>query len=92
MPDLRADAFALSTETPLAPKVYTTAGDAVVVALREKKPADMAGLDAAKDSIRDSILQQKRQAVVRRYMDFLKERAVREGTLEVQGDVGTRGS
>src|SRR5581483_964836 len=92
MPDLRTDAFALSTETPLAPKVYTTAGDAVVVALREKKPADMAGLDAAKDSIRDSILQQKRQAVVRRYMDFLKERAVREGTLEVQGDVGTRGS
>jgi peptidyl-prolyl cis-trans isomerase D len=40
-PELRTDAFALTAEAPLAPKVYVVAGDAVVVALRTRIPADM---------------------------------------------------
>src|SRR5439155_1489174 len=40
---LTADAFALAPETPLAPKVYTTGGDAIVAALRARTPADLAG-------------------------------------------------
>lgn len=92
MPELQADAFGLTTATPLAPKVYATAGDAVVVALRERKPADMAAFAAAKDGLRDTLLEQKRRTVLRRYMDFLKQRAIHEGGLEVTADVQTRGS
>jgi hypothetical protein len=47
--DLRTDAFSLRPEAPLATKVYVVAGDAVVAALRERLPADMAGFAAAKD-------------------------------------------
>src|SRR5437773_118248 len=42
--DLTADAFTLTPEAPLAPKVYGTGGDAIVAALRAHTPADMAGV------------------------------------------------
>jgi peptidyl-prolyl cis-trans isomerase D len=38
--DLRTAAFALTTDAPLAPNVYTTGGDAVVIALKSRTPAD----------------------------------------------------
>jgi peptidyl-prolyl cis-trans isomerase D len=88
---LREDMLALRPESPLAPKVYTTSGDAVVVALRELIPADMSGFAAAKDALVDSILQQKRYAIVDAYMDFLKARAQEEGALEVRGGALGRG-
>jgi len=84
--DLRSDAFSLRPEAPLAPKVYVVAGDGVVLALRERTAADMSGLAEAKDSIRDTLLQQKRNAALGAYMDHLKQRAQREGTLEVHTD------
>src|SRR5439155_665850 len=59
MPELRTDALALTADAPLAPKVYAAGGDAVVAALRDRKLADMSGLAAAKDGLRDSLLQQK---------------------------------
>ena len=84
--DLRNDAFALTIEAPVASKVYTATGDAVVVALKARTPADMAGLEADKDRIRDSLLQQKRGTVLTQFMNGLKERAQREGALEVRSD------
>jgi peptidyl-prolyl cis-trans isomerase D len=86
MPELRTDALALTADAPLAPKVYAAGGDAVVAALWDRKPADMSGLAAAKDGLHDSLLQQKRQAVVRGYVDFLKESALRAGRLDVRAD------
>lgn len=90
-PDLAADAFTLSAAAPLAPKVYAAGGDAVVAALRERVPADMTKIAEAKSSIEDSMLQQKRQAVLSTYMTQLKERAQREGALEVRTDALPRG-
>ena len=58
----------------------------MVAALRDRKPADMSGLAAAKDGLHDNLLQQKRQAVVRGYVDFLKESALRAGRLDVRAD------
>src|SRR5947199_74367 len=87
MPELRTDALALTADAPLAPKVYAAGGDAVVAALRDRKFADMSGLAAAKDGLRDSLLQQKRQAIVRGYVDFLKESALRAGRLDVRADL-----
>lgn len=85
-PDLRTDAFALTPAAPLASKVYNVGGDAVVASLREHKPADMTEFAAAKDALRDSMLQQKRSTLLANYMDFLKERARKDGALEVRAD------
>ena len=87
MPELRSDALTLTPDAPLAPKVYAAAGDTVVAALRERKAADPSGLASAKETLRDTLLQQKRQAVVRGYLDFLKDSALRAGRLDVQADV-----
>jgi peptidyl-prolyl cis-trans isomerase D len=89
--DLRNDALGLTTETPLAPKVYAAGGDTAVVALRRRIPADMAGLAEAKDSLRESMLTQKRTATLSAYIDFLKERAQKEGALDVRADALGRG-
>src|SRR5579862_225779 len=83
LPDLRADAFTLTKDAPLAPRVYDLAGDAIVAALRTRTAADMSGFDAAKDTLRATLLQQKRQAAAAAYLDHLKERAHGEGALEV---------
>jgi hypothetical protein len=89
--DLRTDAFALTTEAPLATKVYSAGSDAVVVALRSRTPADMTGFAAGRDALRDTVLEQKRQSTVTAYLTFLKERAQREGALDVHPDALTRG-
>lgn len=91
VPDLRTDAFALTAEAPVAAKVYSASGDAVVAVLRERIPADMSGFAADKDRLGESLLQQKRQTVLTAYMSFLKERAVRDGELEVERDATGRG-
>jgi len=51
----------------------------------------MSGFDAAKDALRTTLLQQKRQATVTAYLDHLKERAHRDGTLQIFGDKLERG-
>jgi peptidyl-prolyl cis-trans isomerase D len=84
--ELRADAFALTPEAPLAPKVYVVTGDAVVVALAERIPADAAGLGEARDEIREALRRERQQLAVEQFMTFLKERAQREGALAVHTD------
>lgn len=90
-PELRTDAFALTADTPLGPRVYTAAGDAVVVALKARIPADMKDLETARPQIRDALVAQRRQATLVAFMSHLKERAVREGALRVQADALDRG-
>jgi len=89
--DLTADAFTLTPEAPLAPKVYGTGGDAIVVALRVRTPADMAGFEGAKDGLRETLLKQKREAVLTAYLSYLMKRAQSEGALEVRADARPRG-
>jgi len=89
--DLTADAFTLTPEAPLAPKVYGTGGDAIVAALRAHTPADMAGFEDAKDKLRETLLKQKREAVLTAYLSYLMKRAQSEGALEVRADARPRG-
>src|SRR5207253_3006605 len=89
--DLTADAFTLAPEAPLAPKVYATGGVAIVVALRVRTPADMAGFEGAKDGLRETLLKQKREAVLTAYLSYLMKRAQSEGALEVRADARPRG-
>ncbi len=91
LPDLTADAFALTPEAPLAPKVYVSRGDAIVAALRTRTPADMTGFAGEADKLRTTLLGQKRRAAIEAYVSYLKERAHAEGALEVSRDDLTRG-
>lgn len=91
VPDLRTDALALTSEAPLAPKVYVTAGDAVVAALKERTPPDMSELADAKADLSERLLREKQQAALAAYRDYLKQRAARAGALEVRADTGARG-
>ena len=89
--DLHSEAFALTAESPLGPRVYTASGDAVVVALKARTPADMGELETARGTIRDTLVKQRRQAALTTFMGNLKERAAREGALTVHGDAVDRG-
>jgi len=90
-PELRGDAFALTSGAPLAPKVYVAGGDAIVAALATRTPADMSGFAAAKDGLRTTMLQEKQSTVLTAYMDYLKERAAREGALDISARKLERG-
>jgi len=83
---LVADAFSLTTESPVGPRVYKAAGDAYVIALKARTPADPAGLAAEKDGIRAQLLQQRQQAAAVSYMNYLKKRAQEDGALTVSPD------
>lgn len=85
-PELRSDAFLLTPDAPLGPKVYTAGGDAVVVSLASRIPAEPAGLEEAKTEIRDTLERERQQLAIEQFMTFLKERAQREGALEVNAD------
>ena len=89
-PELRADAFTVPAGS-LAPKAYAAAGDGIVAVVRERIPTDMSGFAAAKDALQDSLLQQKRQETVTAYMNFLKQRAQRDGALDVKANALTPG-
>ena len=52
----------------------------------ERKPADMEGLAAAKDGIRQQLLRQRQQAAAVSYMNYLKQRAQQDGALTVSPD------
>jgi peptidyl-prolyl cis-trans isomerase D len=89
--DLRNDAFSLSPDHPLGTKVYSAGNDAVVMALKERIPADLSGLADAKDNLKTTLLQQKQQDALQAFMDHLKERARQQGALEVKADVVNEG-
>jgi hypothetical protein len=50
-PELAKQAFELTTASPVAPAVYEIEGGSVVVALKERIPADNAAFAAAKDDL-----------------------------------------
>ena len=67
--------------------MYEANGDAVVVSLRERIPADLAKLDeATKDSLRASLLQQKQQETLQAFMNDMKKRAQDARALTVKAD------
>jgi peptidyl-prolyl cis-trans isomerase D len=90
-PKLRTEAFALTKEQPLGAKVYAADDDAVVVALKDRVPADPAGLADSKDTIRTTLLQQKQQDAMQAFINHLKERAQKDGALAVKSDVVAEG-
>jgi peptidyl-prolyl cis-trans isomerase D len=85
-PEIHDAAFDLTAEAPLGTKVYAAGGDAAVIMLRERIPADMAGLEAEKDTLRRQMLSQRQTAAFEAFVNFLKERAQRDGQITVRQD------
>lgn len=86
---IRDEVFALTTANPLGPKSFLAGDGAVVIALKERIPADPTGLtDEKKQSLRDQSVARKRQGVLEAYRNELRERA----EISVNPDVMARAS
>jgi peptidyl-prolyl cis-trans isomerase D len=89
-PAVHDAAFGLTAEAPLGTQVYEANGDAVVIASRERLPADLAGFAAEKDTLRTQLLAQRRDSAFESFVSYLKERAQREGEITVRQDALAR--
>ena len=63
----------------------------LLLALKERIPSDPAGLGEAKDTIKTTLLEQKRQEAMESFINHLKERAQKEGALAVEADAVSKG-
>jgi peptidyl-prolyl cis-trans isomerase D len=73
---VKNDAFALTAESPLATRAFVGPDAAILLALKERTPADPATMtDEQRRDIRDHILARKRQDVLEAYRNGLRERA-----------------
>lgn len=78
LPALKAAAFRLTPENPVAPQSYVWGGNAYIVALKEHIPADLEQLEERRDELRSALLQQKRDEANREFAKYLKRRATIE--------------
>src|SRR5207302_594067 len=68
--------------------------DKLIACAREiglDEAAAEAGVEGAKDGRRETLLKQKREAVLTAYLSYLIKRAQSEGALEVRANARTRG-
>ena len=75
VPGLKKEAFSLTPENPVASEVTVAGGDAFVVMLKEKTPADMAEFETKKDELVKRYLEDQREASLQALLDQLKKRA-----------------
>ncbi len=74
-PELKKKIFAPGVATPMAPEVSVVAGDAYVVVLKERLPADMAEFEKKKQELVKRHLDGQRQAAMDALLNQLKRRA-----------------
>ncbi|MBM4265593.1 MAG: hypothetical protein FJ144_03085 [Deltaproteobacteria bacterium] len=74
-PQLKDDAFALTTESPLGKKPYVVLGDVVVVALDERQLPTKEQLDEKVEAQKTQLLEARQRSVFQRYLDELKAQA-----------------
>jgi len=73
---IKDEVFALTAAAPLGTRPFLTADAAVVIALKERLPADAAALTEEKrQSLRDQAVSRKKQDVLEAYRNTLRERA-----------------
>ena len=73
--DLKDAAFRLTPEAPVAPGVYDANGDAVIVVLGAKVPADEARFESEKAKLRERLQQRAEASAVQRFVEQLKAKA-----------------
>jgi peptidyl-prolyl cis-trans isomerase D len=73
---IKDEVFGLTTTAPLGNRPFLTADAAVVVALKDRVPADESALtDEKRQSLRDQAVARKKQDVLEAYRNTLRERA-----------------
>lgn len=74
--ELAQVAFSLSKENPAAPEVYTTNGQYLVAALKNRQEADMAALTPAiRDTLRETLLARKQEQKLVETLKSLREQS-----------------
>ncbi|HVM98140.1 MAG TPA: SurA N-terminal domain-containing protein [Candidatus Acidoferrales bacterium] len=77
-PDLKKDAFRLTTEKPVAPAVYNVSGNSVVAALKERIPADEEKFKADKETLTHQAEERRQGQAMEEFVNYLKARAAIE--------------
>lgn len=86
-PALKDAAFMLTAENPVAPAVYDVNGDAIVVVLGERLPADETRFDSEKAAIAERLRGQAAAAALRTFVDQLKAKSQIEYGMGVTGTI-----
>lgn len=73
--DLRAGGIPLSTQKPLAEKLYTQKDAAFVLAFKDSQPADMEQFTREKDNLKKQALAESRQLALVKFLESLKAKA-----------------
>lgn len=72
-PDIVEAAFALTAEAPVADKVFEVSKRLYVVKLKDRETADPAKFADEKQSLQEGILRARRQAVVKQFLEAVRE-------------------
>ena len=85
LPELKGAGIRVTTQKPIAERVYTQKDGAYLFALKDSQGADMERFEREKDSLMKQALAESRQHMVQRFMEGLKSKAqiqVRSESLE----------
>lgn len=74
-PALKAAAFELTSDAPLAPDVYEANGDWVVAVLKERLPADPADFDKQKATLMEQARRRLEMLVMQQFLSHLRAKA-----------------
>ena len=75
LPDLKKDAFRLTPESPFPAQTYLWSGNAFVVMLKEKLPANTTEFEKQKERLRDELQKRKQAMVLENFLNTLKKQA-----------------
>ena len=75
VPDLKKEAFQLTTEKPVAPAVYSASGSSVLAALKERLPASDEDFGKQKAQVTKQLEDRRKQQVLEEFLNYLKAHA-----------------
>jgi peptidyl-prolyl cis-trans isomerase D len=86
-PDLKANGVPLSSQKPIAEKVYTQKDAAYVFAFKESEGADMARFEKEKDQLAKQAVGEAKQRIAQKFIETLKANA----KIQVNSDILEQG-
>ena len=75
LPELKKEAFRLTTEAPIASQAYVWGGNAFIAVLKERIPASGADFDKQKGRLEEDLRKRKQAAVFEEFINALKKKA-----------------
>ena len=73
--ELRSARLALSTQRPVADRLYTQKDNAYILALKDSQPADMAQFEKEQGNLKKQALAESRQRALIKFLETLKAKA-----------------